>query len=125
MTMQHSITAARIGEPRKNAEGANVFEFRFGVGDTAFAGHFPNRPLLPGIFQLEMTRAAAESVLGCPLAVREISKAKFQRPILPDEIVRLELKLSEADGAIQARANFSMGGQPAGETILLLWRNQS
>jgi 3-hydroxymyristoyl/3-hydroxydecanoyl-(acyl carrier protein) dehydratase len=89
-----------------------------------FAGHFPNRPLLPGVFQLEMARAAAELVLNCPLAVREISKAKFQRPILPDEIVRLELKLSETGGARLARASFSVKGQSAGETILLLCRNR-
>jgi 3-hydroxymyristoyl/3-hydroxydecanoyl-(acyl carrier protein) dehydratase len=123
--MQSSIAAARIGELQKNADGANVFEFRFGADDPVFAGHFPNRPLLPGVFQLEMARAAAESVLGCPLIVREISKAKFQRPVLPDETVRLELKLSEANGVIQARASFSVQGQAAGETILLLWRNQS
>jgi len=72
-----------------------------------------------------VARAAAESVLDCRLAVREISKAKFQRTILPDEMVRLELKLSETGGLIQARANFYAGGQPAGETILLLWRIQS
>ena len=124
MTMQSSIAAARLGEPKKNADGASIFEFRFHADNPVFAGHFPNRPLLPGIFQLEMARAAAESVLDCPLAVREISKAKFQRPILPDETVRLELKLSEANGAIQARASFSVKGQAAGETILLLWRNQ-
>jgi 3-hydroxyacyl-[acyl-carrier-protein] dehydratase len=122
--MQSSIAAARMGESRQNADGTNVFEFRFGADDPMFAGHFPNRPLLPGVFQLEMARAAAESVLNCPLTVREISKAKFQRPILPDETVRLELKLSEANGVIQARANFSVKEQPAGETILLLWRNQ-
>ena len=125
MTMQNSIAAARIGAPQQNADGTSVFEYRFGANDPTFAGHFPNRPLLPGIFQLEMARAAAESVLNCPLAAREISKAKFQRPILPDETVRLDLKLSESAGAIQARASFSIGGQPAGETILLLWRNQS
>jgi 3-hydroxyacyl-[acyl-carrier-protein] dehydratase len=123
--MQRSINAARLAEPQKNADGANVFDFRFRADDPVFAGHFPNRPLLPGVFQLEMTRVAAESVLACPLAVREISKAKFQRPILPDEIVRLELKLSEANGAIRARAYFSVKGQTAAETILILWRNQS
>jgi 3-hydroxyacyl-[acyl-carrier-protein] dehydratase len=125
MTMQSSIAAARIGSPQQNADGTNVFEFRFGADDPTFAGHFPNRPLLPGVFQLEMMRTAAELVLACPLAVREISKAKFQLPILPDETVRLELKLSEADGAIRARANIFIRGQPAGETILLLWRNQT
>jgi len=124
MTMPSSIAAARIGSPQKNADGANVFEFCFRADDPVFAGHFPGRPLLPGIFQLEMARAAAESVLDCPLAVREIARAKFQRPILPDESVRLELKLSDAGGLIQARANFYAGGQPAGESILLLWRKQ-
>jgi 3-hydroxyacyl-[acyl-carrier-protein] dehydratase len=124
MTMQSSIAAARIGEPQKSIDGTSVFEFCFGADDPTFAGHFPNRPLLPGIFQLEMARVTAETVLDCPLALREISKAKFQRPILPDEIVRLELKLSETSEIIQVRANFSVKGQPAGETILLLCRNQ-
>jgi 3-hydroxymyristoyl/3-hydroxydecanoyl-(acyl carrier protein) dehydratase len=124
MTMQSSIASARIGKPQLNVDGANVFEFCFRATDSVFAGHFPNRPLLPGIFQLEMARVAAENILNCPLAVSEISKAKFQRPILPDEIVRLELRLSEANGVIQARANFSVKEQAAGETILLLCRNQ-
>jgi 3-hydroxyacyl-[acyl-carrier-protein] dehydratase len=124
MTMQSSVLAARIGEYEKNADGANVFEFCFRANNPVFAGHFPNRPLLPGVFQLEMARVAAESIFDCPLAVREMSKAKFQRPILPDETVRLELKLSETEKIIQARANFSVKGQVAGETILLLWRNQ-
>jgi 3-hydroxymyristoyl/3-hydroxydecanoyl-(acyl carrier protein) dehydratase len=122
MTMQSSISAARIRNPQNAADGLAIFEFCFHANDLVFAGHFPNRPLLPGIFQLEMARAAAESVLDCPLAVREISKAKFQRPILPEEIVRLELKLSEIERTIQARANFSVKGQLAGETILLLCR---
>jgi 3-hydroxymyristoyl/3-hydroxydecanoyl-(acyl carrier protein) dehydratase len=123
MTMQSSIAAARIGNPQQNADGVNVFEFRFGADDLVFAGHFPNRPLLPGVFQLEMARMAAEWILKRPLAVREIVKAKFQRPILPDELVRLELELSEADKIIQARANFFVGEQTAGETILSLWQN--
>jgi len=123
--MQSSINAARIGEPKGEADGSAIFEFCFRANDPVFAGHFPNRPLLPGIFQLEMTRVAAESVLNCSLTVRDICRAKFQRPILPDELVRLELKLLETDGAIQARANFFIGGQTAAETILLLCRNQS
>jgi 3-hydroxymyristoyl/3-hydroxydecanoyl-(acyl carrier protein) dehydratase len=123
MTMQSSIAVARIGGPQQNTDGTMTFEFRFGADDPTFAGHFPNRPLLPGVFQLEMARTAAEWILNCPLSVREISKAKFQRPILPDELVRLELKLSEAGGTIRARAGFSINGNPAGETILSLWRS--
>jgi len=123
MNMQSSIAAARVSGPSPQPDGGVVFEFRFPAGDPVFAGHFPGRPILPGVFQLEMARWAAGLALGHPLALREISKAKFQRPVLPDELVRVDLKLSEKDGSIHARAGFSVGAQPAGETQLLLWRN--
>lgn len=124
MSMRDSIVAARMSGPDHQGPGEAVFEFRFGKDDPTFAGHFPAHPLLPGVFQVEMTRAAAEWVLNCSLAVREIKKAKFQRPIFPDEVVRLELKWSETGGTIRARAGFSVGGQKAGETTMTLWRNE-
>jgi 3-hydroxyacyl-[acyl-carrier-protein] dehydratase len=124
MTMRNSIAAARKKNPPVQTGDSGVFEFQFSAGDPVFAGHFPGRPILPGVFQLEMARVAAESVLDCPLLVREVRKAKFQRPVLPDETVRVELKLSEKDGIVEARAGFSVGGQPAGETILFLCREK-
>ena len=123
MTMQGSIVTARLSGPLPQPDGSMAFEFRFPTNDPVFAGHFPGHPILPGVFQLEMARVAAELALGCKLSVREISKAKVQRPILPEELVRVDLKLSEIDGSIRVRAGFSVGAQPAGETQLLLWRN--
>ena len=124
MSMRDSIAAARFGDLRQNAEGATVVEFKFDPEDPTFAGHFPGRPILPGIFQLELARVAAELALGCSLSVREIRKAKFQRSIFPGEIVRLELKVTTEHAAIRARADFSVDDQPAGETVLLLWRSK-
>jgi 3-hydroxymyristoyl/3-hydroxydecanoyl-(acyl carrier protein) dehydratase len=123
MNVRDSIETARVNGPAVVAGGATVFEFCFKSSDPVFAGHFPTRPILPGVFQLEMARMAVEWVFDCPLVVREISKSKFLRPILPEETIRLELKLSEKDGTIQARAAFSVGTEPAGETLLLLCRN--
>ena len=123
MTMRDSIAAAQIAGPRQEADGTAVFEFRFGADDPTFTGHFPRRPILPGVFQLEMARVAAEAVLNCRLTIREITKARFLRPIVPAETVRVELKLSEKSGTIQARAGFSVHGQPAGETIVVLCRS--
>ena len=123
MTMKSSIAAAQMSGPLLEADGRAVFEFRFAADDPVFAGHFPGNPILPGVFQLELARISAESVLKCPLALREISKAKFRLPISPTETIRVELKLTEKDGVVQARASFSVGDQPAGETILLLGRS--
>jgi 3-hydroxyacyl-[acyl-carrier-protein] dehydratase len=124
MTVRDSITAARMSGPQSQAGDMSSLEFRFKAEDPTFAGHFPTRPILPGVFQLETARMAAEWVLNCSLVLREIRKAKFLRPILPGEIVRVELKLSEKDNIIEARAVFSVGGQPAGETHLLLCRSE-
>lgn len=124
MNLRETIAAARLGEPQSNADGTTTHEFKFSADAPVFAGHFPGRPILPGVFQLEIARFAAEVVLNCPLGVREIRKSKFQRPILPNEVVRVVLKLSEKDRTIQALAAFSVGGQAAGETILLLWRSE-
>lgn len=120
MTMRDSIAAARVSGPETNFAGATCFTFRFPASDPTFAGHFPTRPLLPGVFQLEIARFAAELALKHPLSVREITKAKFLRPIIPDETLRVELKLVAKADMIQARASFSVTGQPAGEAILLL-----
>ena len=120
MNYQNSIAAARVSGPTPQDDGASAFEFNFPASDPVFAGHFPDRPILPGIFQLEIVRLAAELVRSRKFAVREIAKAKFQRPIIPGEILKLNLNLSEADGVISARANFICGGQPAGEALLLL-----
>jgi 3-hydroxyacyl-[acyl-carrier-protein] dehydratase len=118
--MQASIAAARVDAPSRQPDGTASIEFKFVATDPLFAGHFPKQPLLPGVFQLEMARLGAEWLLGRPLSVREICKAKFLRPIIPAERICMNLKLSEETDAVGVRASFSIGGQTAGETVLKL-----
>ena len=118
--MRASITAARTNGPSREPDGTACLEFRFAPSDPVFAGHFPNQPLVPGVFQLEMARLGAEWLIGEQLGIREISKAKFLRPIVPSELVRMNLRVSQSDGAVGVRATFSVGGQAAGETVLKL-----
>jgi 3-hydroxyacyl-[acyl-carrier-protein] dehydratase len=118
--MLASISAARINGPSLQPDGTASIDFRFAATDPVFAGHFPKQPLVPGVFQLEMARMGAEWLLGKQFGVREISKAKFLRPIVPTELVRMNLRVSESHGGIAVRASFSVGGQAAGETILKL-----
>ena len=61
--MRDSITSARIGVAQTNADGLRTQEFCFRADDPTFAGHFPTRPILPGVFQLEMARMMAEEIL--------------------------------------------------------------
>lgn len=122
MNLRATIQAAQTSGPISGADGSASVEYRFGADEPVFQGHFPGHPLLPGIFQVEMTRVAAEAALGCALDIGEVTKAKFISPILPDETVRVDLKWSGQAADLQVSARIGVTERKAGEVILQLVR---
>ncbi|RPH30012.1 hydroxymyristoyl-ACP dehydratase [Buttiauxella warmboldiae] len=60
-----------------------------------FAGHFPEQPLLPGVAQLDWVMAyGAELAPGMHFS--SIDSAKFQRPIVPENQLELNLQWDAA-----------------------------
>jgi len=53
-------------------------------------GHFPGRPLVPGVVLLDRVVAAIEAAHG-PLGPLRLPQAKFVQPLLPGEEARVEL----------------------------------
>lgn len=68
-----------------------------------FRGHFPNRPILPGVLMIEMVAqtGALIGVLGDKvadgdfLAFTGIDKARFRRPVVPGDTLDLHAELLE------------------------------
>ena len=66
-----------------------------------FRGHFPNRPILPGVLMIEMVAqtGALIGILGnmveegAFLAFTGIDKARFRRPVVPGETLDLHAEL--------------------------------
>ncbi|GAB3101974.1 hypothetical protein [Lysobacter terrae] len=54
-------------------------------------GHFPGRPLVPGVVVLEHVLAAIEAAHG-PLRPLRLPQVKFQQPLLPGEHARIEVE---------------------------------
>jgi 3-hydroxyacyl-[acyl-carrier-protein] dehydratase len=54
----------------------------------AFAGHFPGRPLVPGVLLLHLAQRAIETELGT--SVRGLAAVKFLSPALPGDPLLLE-----------------------------------
>lgn len=84
-------------------------------------GHFPGRPVVPGVLLLAHVQAAIEAAHG-PLPAFRLPQVKFMRPLLPGEPARIELEqldgapgarrwrfrvLREADGAVLASGEFA------------------
>ena len=74
-------------------------------------GHFPGRPLVPGVVLLDEVVAAIEASHG-PLGPLRLPQVKFVQPLLPGQAARVELEgaaprwrfrvLREDDGVLLA-----------------------
>ena len=68
---------------------------RIPAGHPALPGHFPGRPIVPGVVLLQCVLDEAERWLGRELAPRSLPQAKFSAPLLPEQDARLELRLTQ------------------------------
>jgi beta-hydroxyacyl-[acyl carrier protein] dehydratase FabZ len=79
------------------------------VNEQFFQGHFPDAPVMPGVLQIE-----ALAQVGAILALREfedrdskipyfsgIEKARFRRPVVPGDTLRLEVTALRIGSKIQ------------------------
>src|SRR5688500_3501469 len=60
-------------------------------GHPSLPGHFPGRPLVPGVVLLDRVLAAIEAAHG-PLGPLRLPQVKFLQPLLPGEEARVELE---------------------------------
>lgn len=55
-------------------------------------GHFPGRPLVPGVVVLEQVLQAVAAEYGHAVGALRLPQVKFMAPLLPDEQARIELE---------------------------------
>jgi 3-hydroxymyristoyl/3-hydroxydecanoyl-(acyl carrier protein) dehydratase len=67
---------------------------RFAADHPAFLGHFPGRPIVPGVLLVDGAQRAIEASTGLPLT--GLATAKFLSPAAPDEELTLEFEVGEA-----------------------------
>ncbi len=71
----------------------------------ACAGHFPDRPLVPGVLQLILLAKALGAGIGEPLAVAAIPRLRFRRPVLPADTLNLEATATGTSWRARLTAN--------------------
>jgi 3-hydroxyacyl-[acyl-carrier-protein] dehydratase len=67
--------------------------FRIGAEHPALPGHFPGRPVVPGVVILDEVMACAERWLARDLAVVAMPQAKFVGVLEPERTARVSLSL--------------------------------
>jgi beta-hydroxyacyl-ACP dehydratase FabZ len=110
-------------EPLKRAAGfKNVT-----INEPFFQGHFPNNPVMPGIFIIEAMAQLGGTVILEPKAARTsvpylagVDKVRFRRPVLPGDRLMMEVSvqwLRKTYGCLQAESR--VDGQPVCSALLM------
>jgi 3-hydroxyacyl-[acyl-carrier-protein] dehydratase len=98
-----------------------------------FAGHFPARPILPGVLTIEavaqtaavmMGSAAADAATGSAL-LAAVNRFKFFKPVLPGMLLRIETtKLTQAGSMACIEGTVSVLGEKvaSGELVVVSGR---
>ena len=79
-------------------------------------GHFPGRPVVPGVLLVATIIDLAEQRLGRPLAIVGAPQVKFLRPLLPGESATAEISLV----ATQLQFELVGSGKPIARGTLTL-----
>ena len=66
-----------------------------------FEGHFPGAPVLPGVVQVDWAAWFARLYFGFDAEATNVSNLKFQRVVLPGDVLRLELSLRREKGELE------------------------
>lgn len=98
------------------------------INEQFFQGHFPGAPVMPGVLIIEAMAQVAGVMIYRDLPDKEkkliyftgIESAKFRRPVLPGDQLRIEMELLNRRnnfGKMQGRA--TVDGKLASEAVVL------
>lgn len=104
------------------------------VNEPVFTGHYPGRPIFPGVLIIEaMAQVGGIALLPegeaaggsdrVPL-LTGVDKVRFRRPVVPGDTIRIEVSVLRSRGGIgKVAAEATVDGEPAAAAeLMFMWR---
>lgn len=111
---ESAITPAQISEM------TGVQSFCFNQDFIGFSGHFPEYPILPAVLQVLLAQLLAEEIIGFPLSVVSLSRAKFLQQLRPGDQIEVHLTCLKKDEIWHCASELQVSGHCAASFVLKL-----
>ena len=98
------------------------------INEPYFHGHFPDQPVMPGVLILEsmaqagafLTLNSVDNPMSKNMFFSAVEKAKFRKPIIPGDRVRVEMELLKIRmNAVKLRGNAYVDDKIVTEAIIM------
>lgn len=111
------VRSCATGPAHIDENDFRTMEFIFPPTFVGFDGHFPDRPILPGIVQVQAGMLTAGEG---KMTLQKVVKAKFSRIVSPDELMVVRAENQKKGDNILATIIISVGGDTAATMMLAL-----
>lgn len=116
---EHMMANMRVVEASAETGRASG-TFRTEKGFPGLGGHFPGRPLLPGIAMIGLAIALCESLICAPLQLVRVEKAKFLKPVLLGDTIRIDVEAACEQGDYRVSSRLTNGAGLVGKFAITL-----
>lgn len=79
-------------------DGGFLYEVSLNTKHKVYQGHFPEKPITPGVCNIQMIKELAEDVLSKPLTLKTIDRCRLTAMVTPDGSPTLNVKIKVEDG---------------------------
>ena len=119
----NTLTILRRDMTVEPGETAGSFRARFTphANFPPFDGHFPGKPVLPGVAQALIVTEALRKFSGQPAELAEIRRIKFTNPAFPEVELDIHADCRPAENGLDVSASISGDGKKIA-TLKLLFR---
>ncbi|MFC1889997.1 hypothetical protein ACFL4G_09585 [Thermodesulfobacteriota bacterium] len=92
--LQEQIQKCMLSKESRD-EGQFLAVFCFPDDFIGFQGHFPDRPVLPGVCKVHTILVILQTHYGRPVRLEEVVGAKFLAPVQCNEMIRFDCRIQE------------------------------
>ncbi|MBR4266285.1 MAG: hypothetical protein IKQ46_09545 [Bacteroidales bacterium] len=82
-----------IDNKQVQEDGSVIYSVSLNPGHDVYKGHFPEKPITPGVCNIQMIKELAEDAQGKQFTLKNIDRCRLTSMVTPDGSPKLDVKI--------------------------------